>query len=88
MEFSEICLKQESVYFLHKNIVNLYISYELDTLSRDLNTNFALRNCLFGAVKLTKNNSTVFHNFHVIFWGKNVIIIVHVSILMIKTKVS
>ena len=36
--------------------VNLYISYELDTQSRYLNTDFTLGNCLFGAVKLTKNN--------------------------------
>ena len=42
--------------FLHKNEVNLYISYELDTWPRDLNTDFILGNCLFGAVKLTKNN--------------------------------
>ena len=31
------------------------ISYELDTWSNDLNTDFTLGNCLFGAVKLTKN---------------------------------
>ena len=37
------------------NVVNLYISYELDTWSRDLNTHFKLDNCLFGAVNLTKN---------------------------------
>ena len=36
-------------------IINLYISYRLDTWSRDLNTDFTLGNCLFGAVKLTTN---------------------------------
>ena len=41
--------------FLHKNVVNLYIIYTLDTWSKDLNTDFTLGNCLFGAVKLTKN---------------------------------
>ena len=41
--------------FPHKNIVNLYITFELDAKSRDLNTDFTLGNCLFGAVKLTKN---------------------------------
>ena len=51
----EICLKQENVSFLHKNVANLYISYKLDTWSKDLNTNFTLVNSLFGAVKLTKN---------------------------------
>ena len=41
--------------FFHKNIVNLYITYELDTWSKDLNTDFSLGICLFGTVKLTKN---------------------------------
>ena len=40
---------------IKKNVVDLSISYQLDTWSRDLNTDFTLRNCLFGVVKLTKN---------------------------------
>ena len=39
-------------------MVNLFIVYELDTWSRDLNPDFALGVCLFGAVKLTKNADT------------------------------
>ena len=31
VEFKGICSKQNSMYFLHKNVVNLYISDELDT---------------------------------------------------------
>ena len=54
LKLKGICLKQNSVSFLHKNIVNSYITYELDTWSKDLNTEFILGNCLFGAVKLTK----------------------------------
>ena len=42
--FKGICLTQKSVSFLHKN-----------TLSKDLDKDFTLGNCLFGAVKLTKN---------------------------------
>ena len=53
--FKGICLKQKSVSFLHKNVVNLCISYTLDKWSKDLETYFTLGNCLFGAVKLTKN---------------------------------
>lgn len=34
-----ICIKQD---FIHKNVLNLYTSYELDTWSRDLNMNFTL----------------------------------------------
>ena len=41
--------------FLHKNVVNLYVSYNLDEWSKDLNTHFTLGNSLFEAVKLTKN---------------------------------
>ena len=55
MKFKGICLKQDSASFLHKNIVNLYITYKLDTWSKDLNTDFTLGDSLFGAVKLTKN---------------------------------
>ena len=49
-----ICLKSEHMFF-HNNVVTLYISYESDAWLRDLNTYFALDNCLFGAVKPTKN---------------------------------
>ena len=41
--------------FIHGNVINLYISYEIDTRSRNLNTYFTLGNCLFEAVKLTSN---------------------------------
>ena len=41
--------------FLHKNVVNLNISYKLDTWSRDLNTYFVFGNCMLEAVKLTNN---------------------------------
>ena len=39
----------------HQKVVNLYISYKIDTWPRDLNTVSTLGNCLFGAVELTKN---------------------------------
>ena len=35
-------------------MVNLYIVYELDTGPRILNTDFTLKVCLFGFVKLPK----------------------------------
>ena len=41
--------------FIRRNVVNLCISYELDTWSVDLNIDFTLGNCLLGAVKLNKN---------------------------------
>ena len=53
--FKGVCLKQKNLSFLHKNVVNLYISHTLDKWSKDLDTNFTLSNCLFVAVNLTKN---------------------------------
>ena len=48
-------MKQVKVTFTHRNVVSLFIVYELDTWSRDLSTKFIQGDCLFGAVKLTKN---------------------------------
>ena len=42
VKFDENCLRQNSVFFLYKYIVNLYITYELDT-------------SLIGTMMLTKN---------------------------------
>ena len=50
--------QEDKTAFTPKNVVNLFIVYELDTWSRDLNTGFTLKDCLFGAVKLTKNADT------------------------------
>ena len=59
-KFKEICLKQDSVSIF---VANLYISYKLDTWSRDVNTDFTLGDYLFGAVNLgiliLKNPDTV-----------------------------
>ena len=40
--------------FTHRNLVNLFIAYELHTQSRHLSTAFKLSDCLFAVVKLTK----------------------------------
>ena len=48
------CLKQQKISFTHGTIVNIYIGYELG--ASDSNDNdTTLKNCLFGAVTLTKN---------------------------------
>ena len=55
LKFKGSCLKQEDkADFTPKNVVNLFIVYELDTWSRDLDTDFTLKNCVFGSVRLTK----------------------------------
>ena len=48
------CLKQWNIFYTHGAIVNIYIVYELGASSSNDNGP-TLKNCLFGAVTLTKN---------------------------------
>ena len=48
------CLKQDKVTFNHGKVVNIYIVYDLEFNLNNLDP--ALENCLFGAVKFTKNS--------------------------------
>ena len=54
VKFTGSCLKQPKSLHTHSNIVNIYIVYELSALGSN-NSNPTLKNCLFGAVTLTKN---------------------------------
>ena len=54
VKFTESCLKQPKASFTHKNVVNIYIVYELGASSSH-DDDPALKNSLFGAVTLTKN---------------------------------
>ena len=54
VKFTGSCLKQDKVTFNHRKVVNIYIVYELGAFSSS-NSNPTLKNCLFGAVTLTKN---------------------------------
>ena len=53
-KFNGNYLMNSNIYVFWK-ILNLYISYTLDTWARDFNTYFTLGNCLFGTINLTKN---------------------------------
>ena len=55
LKFKGSCLKQDKAVYTPKIVVNLFIVYELDIWSRDININFTFKNCLFGPVKLPKN---------------------------------
>ena len=49
-------LKQEHATRSTPNsVVNLFIAWELNIWSRDLDTDFTLKDCLFGTLKPTKN---------------------------------
>ena len=54
VKFDGGCLKQDPGSFFHGGIVNVYIVYEI---SKNINISDypTLENCLFGAVKLSKN---------------------------------
>ena len=54
VKFTKSCFKQSSHILTHKNILNIYIVYELAASSSNLNDP-TIKNCLFGAVTLTKN---------------------------------
>ena len=53
IKFSGDLLRQDQVTYNHGPVVNIHIVYE--TTSDTKTSNIALENCLFGAVKLTKN---------------------------------
>ena len=54
VQFTGSCLKQPRFTFTHKKVVNIYIVYELGGSSSNVNDP-TIKNCLFGAVTLTKN---------------------------------
>ena len=54
VQFTGSCLKQPKFTFTHEKIVNIYVVYELGASSSPTNDP-TLKNCLFGAVTLTKN---------------------------------
>ena len=59
LKFKESCLKQEDkAAFTIKNVINLFIVYELDTWLPDLSAEFTLKDCSLGAVNVTKNADT------------------------------
>ena len=53
-KFKGSCFKQSDFTFPHNKILNIYIVYELGTSSSHI-SDPTLKNCLFGAVVLTKN---------------------------------
>ena len=54
MKFTGSCLKQSSYILTHEKIVNIYIVYEL-AASSSHDSDSTIKNCLFGAITLTKN---------------------------------
>ena len=58
VNFSGSCLKQANINtYAHGAIINIYIVYKLNPTLHNFDP--TLENCLFGAVKLTKNADIV-----------------------------
>ena len=54
VKFTGTCLKQSKISYNYGKVVNIYIVYDLGASSSHINDP-TLKNCLFGAVTLTKN---------------------------------
>ena len=54
VKFTGSCLKQPKITYTHKNVVNIYIVYKLVASTSHIDDP-TFKNCLFGAVTLTKN---------------------------------
>ena len=54
VKFTGSCLKQSKMSYTHVTIVNIYIVYELSASGSNDNDS-TLKNCLFGAITLTKS---------------------------------
>ena len=61
--------------YIPPNRINFFIVYELGTWSRDLNSDFTLKDCLFRVVKLAKNtdqNKYIFTGYGIGFDSRSV----------------
>ena len=58
VKFSGNYVKENKSIYPVKSVINIYCVYSLDTVNNTTNTDFTTQNCLFGAVKLTKDVNT------------------------------
>ena len=55
MYLKEAAKTKKTATYTTPNRINFFIVYELNMWSRDLNSDFTLKNCIFGDVKLANN---------------------------------
>ena len=68
------CLKEDEAKSEYDKIINIYIVYDLQS-NLNYNPDFTLENCLFGAVRITKNtdvNKYKYSGYGIGFDGKGV----------------
>ena len=51
-------MKQDKISYINFSAINIYIVYSLDPISNTRNIDLTVQNCLFGAVKITRNRDT------------------------------
>ena len=56
LKFNGSYFVQNKVLHPNNNVVNIYIVYKLDTINNTRNTDYTIKNALFGAVKIIKNS--------------------------------
>ena len=61
VKFSGSCLIKQDKFKSNKKIVNIYTVYDLDSYLNNFDP--TLENCLFGAMKLTKNSDMNKYNY-------------------------
>ena len=71
VKFTGSCLKQPKFTYTHKTIVNIYIVYQLGASTSNDNDP-TLKDCLSGAVTLTKNANIDRFGYSVISMGTQV----------------
>ena len=54
VKFNGSCLTKQNKFTFNKKILNIYIVYDLDSNLNNFDSIF--ENCLFGAIKITKNS--------------------------------
>ena len=70
LKFKESYLKQRNATFTTPDKINFFIAYKLDTSSGDLNSDFTLKDCLFGDINVVKNddpNKYVYSGYSTLF---------------------
>ena len=55
VRFGGSCLKEDKIIYTNGKIVNIYTVYEINKNDNTRSSDPTLKNCLFGAVSLTKN---------------------------------
>ena len=66
VQFNGSCLKHDKITYNHGKILNIYIAFKISK-NYDISSYPMLKNCLFGAVSLTKNVDNEYSGYDIEF---------------------